>query len=113
MTMWSDRETQAAHWSGGNLAKIKAAVLGFESALLQKSEQAVQAYLEANPFIFEFLSDDGAGFIASQFRLADKHIPDFVIFSRDRWSNNPCLLCTLIEVENPSMRLFTRAGNPT
>jgi len=110
---WDEDEKQAAHWGGGNLAKIKTAILEFDSVLNQNSEQVVQEYLERNPFIFEFLSDDGEGFIASQFRLADKHIPDFIIFSRDRWSNNPCLLCTLIEIETPSMPLFTQGGNPT
>src|SRR5438105_12568021 len=103
---WNEREKQAAHWSGGNLAKLKTAILEFDSVLNQNSEQVVQEYLERNPLIFEFLSDDGEGFIASQFRLADKHIPDFIIFSRDRWSNSPCLLCTLIEIETPSMPLF-------
>lgn len=110
---WNKREIQAAHWSGGNILKIKEAILEFDSILNQESEQAVQKYLDQNPFIFEFLSDDGSGFIQSHLRLAEKFVPDFVILSRDRWSNNPCLLCTLIEIENPSTPLFTRSGNPT
>jgi hypothetical protein len=113
MSYWEDHENKAAHWSGGKLAKIKEAIFDFDAVLKQGSEQAVQTYLENWPFIFEFLCDDGAGFIQSHPKLAEKLIPDFVIFSRYRWTNNPFLLCTFIEIENPSMPLFTRAGNPT
>lgn len=100
-------------WDQRPLSSIKSDLLEFSKVLDQGDERSAQVYLESKPSVFGFISDDGAGFIAPQFKLSDKYIVDFAIFSRDRWSNDPCLLCTFVEIEAPSMKLFTKSGNPS
>jgi hypothetical protein len=100
-------------WSRQPLDSIKSDLLEFSKALDRGDERSAQIYLESNPAVFSFIADDASGYIAPQFKLADKYIADFAVFSRDRWSNCPRLLSTFIEVEAPSMKLFTKAGNPT
>jgi hypothetical protein len=88
---------------------IKDVAVEFETVLGSSDEQVVHTFLETRPELFGFLHDDGV--IKSKFRLADAFIPDFVSLGSGH-GNDVRPYISFIEIERPTMPLFTKAGDP-
>ena len=74
------------------------------------SEAPLQRFLEQNPLVLvRYLAGGHTRWVIPGLRLGSRFAPDFVIgeqhASRSRW--------TLVELESPSVRLFTRSGDAT
>jgi len=73
------------------------------------SEAPLQRFLEQNPLVLVRYLAGGTRWVIPGLRLGSQFTPDFVIgeqhASRSRW--------TLVELESPSVRLFTRSGDAT
>ena len=73
------------------------------------SEAPLQRFLEQNPLVLVRYLAGGTRWVIPGLRLGSRFTPDFVIgeqhASRSRW--------TLVELESPSVRLFTRSGDAT
>jgi len=74
------------------------------------SEAPLQRFLEQNPLVLvRYLAGGHTRWVIPGLRLGSRFAPDFVIgeqhASRSRW--------TLVELERPSVRLFTRSGDAT
>src|SRR5207245_10215699 len=74
------------------------------------SEAPLQRFLEQNPLVLvRYLAGGHTRWVIPGLRLGSWFAPDFVIgeqnASRSRW--------TLVELESPSVRLFTRSGDAT
>src|SRR5438477_153894 len=88
---------------------IKDVAVQFETVLCSSDEQIVHTFLETQPELFGFLHDRGV--IKSKFRLADAFTPDFVSFGSGN-GNDIRPRISFIEIERPTMPLFTKAGDP-
>ena len=74
------------------------------------SEAPLQRFLEQNPLVLvRYVAGGHTRWVIPGLRLGSRFAPDFVIgeqhASRSRW--------TLVELESPSVRLFTRSGDAT
>ncbi|MDQ3820454.1 MAG: DUF4263 domain-containing protein [Acidobacteriota bacterium] len=93
-----------------DIQSIKDVAVQFETVLGSSDEQVAHTFLETHPELFGFLRD--WGMIKSKFRLADAFIPDFVSFGSGPSANDIRPYISFIEIECPTMQLFTKAGDP-
>lgn len=79
-------------------------------ALSTGREQDVHAFFEECPLVFEFVCPDGL--VISKMPLGSAFVTDFVLVIDDTNSNDPTPVATLIEIEKPDLKLFSRSGDP-
>ncbi len=86
-------------------------VRAFQRALsTATSERPVQAFLEQHPLLLiQHLGGGHGRYVIRKLRLGRDFVPDFVIGERD--SNG--FHWELVELESPTARMFTKAGDPT
>ena len=86
-------------------------VSNFEGCLLAaKREQDLQSYLEASPLVLiQHLGGGHGRWVVPQKRLGAEHVTDFVIGEK----SSDGYAWTAVELESPSSRMFTKAGDPT
>lgn len=77
---------------------------------LNGSEEQVHTHLWANAFLLDLVYD--GGYVLSKFPLGINHVSDFVVFGYRTWTNDVGIHATLIELERPTAKLFTKAGDP-
>lgn len=80
----------------------------FEAVLNRHREEEIHTFLAAHPMLLP-----SASLPLSKFRLGGSYVVDFLLLSRNYWSNSPSPLLTLVELERADGALFTRAGDPT
>ncbi|MGH0032848.1 MAG: Shedu anti-phage system protein SduA domain-containing protein [Myxococcota bacterium] len=82
---------------------------GFERCVDAAADEApIQAYLEAHPGLLALHLRASGRFVLPQKRLGAEFIPDFVIGEHHSFGYD----WQLVELENPTVPLFTRAGDP-
>jgi len=74
-------------------------------------EQDVHSFFEEYPYVFEFACP--SGLVISKMPLGSSFVTDFVLAIKDLNSNDPTPVVALIEIERPSLSLFTKSGDPT
>ena len=95
-------------WQGPPPPALRARLWAYLNAAI--SEAPLQRFLEASPLVLvRHLPGDHARWVIPGSRLVAWLAPDFLIgdqhAGRSRW--------TLVELESPSVRLFTQSGDPT
>ena len=86
-------------------------VSSFSNALLSGVEQDVHTFFEEWPEVFEFVCP--SGLVISKMPLGSSFVTDFVLVVNDIYSNDPTPVITLVEIEKPNLRLFSKSGDPT
>lgn len=77
---------------------------------LGSSEEVVHQFLWRNAFLLDLFYE--GGYIMSKFPLGDQHVTDFVVVGYRNWTNDFGIHATLLEIENPTRKLFTKRGDP-
>jgi len=95
-------------WPGPPPPALRARLRAYLNAAI--SEAPLQRFLEASPVVLvRHLPGGHARWVIPGSRFVARFAPDFLIgdqqASRPRW--------TLVELESPSVRLFTQSGEPT
>ncbi len=97
-------------------AEEKATSQQIRSVLMQldqslgTSEEVVHQFLWRNAFLLDLFYE--GGYIVSKFPLGDRHVTDFVVVGYRNWTNDFGIHATLLEIENPTSKLFTKNGDP-
>ena len=92
-----------------NTRRIRASLLELDQRL-NGTEEQVHAHLWANAFLLDLFYD--GGYVMSKLPLGIKYVSDFVVFGYRNWTNDVGIHATLIELERPTGKLFTKAGDP-
>lgn len=92
-----------------NTRRVRESLLELDKRL-NGTEEQVHAHLWANAFLLDLFYD--GGYVLSKFPVGIKHVSDFVVFGYRNWTNDVGIHATLIELERPTAKLFTKAGDP-
>jgi hypothetical protein len=88
---------------------IRSVLLQLDQSL-HGTEEDIHKFLWSNAFLLDLFYE--GGYMLSKWPLGNKHISDFVVFGYRNWTNDVGIHATLIEIEKPSRKLFTKAGDP-
>ena len=67
--------------------------------------------MESYPDVFGFAS--AFSLVLPKFKLAEKFVPDFLVVGIPPYSQSHTPTVTMVELEHPTMQLFTKAGDQT
>ncbi len=97
-----DEETASAR-------RIRSVLMELDRCL-QGSEEEVHRFLWSNAFLLDLFYE--GGYALSKCPLGNSFVTDFVVLGYRTWTNDVGIHATLIELEKPSRKLFTKAGDP-